>query len=213
MTYYITKGIIAGLGLSILVGPILIAIIEQSLRNGRRAGFSMASGIWISDLVYVFICYYSLEWITRWSMNSRVMLMLGLIGAVVLLIMGIVNIQSYRSDSISEIVLAPKVGTKRLALAKGFSLNSFNPFTVGFWIALSVYFTQNDGIRNQDFLIMSIALLCTVIIFDGLKIVAAGFLRKKLTAKNLATIKLITGIAFVAFGIFIAMQVVRKYGF
>jgi len=140
---YITKGITAGVVLSFMVGPILIAIVEQSIKNGRRAGLSLASGIWLSDLIFILICFYSLDWITQWSTNERAMLFLGLFGSLVLTGMGLYNLKYYKSD-IRNPEERLKTGTKRLALVKGFTLNTFNPFTLAFWIGISVYFSQDN---------------------------------------------------------------------
>ena len=48
------SGILLGLTLSILTGPILFTIIQTSIEEGFRAGITVASGIWISDLLFIF---------------------------------------------------------------------------------------------------------------------------------------------------------------
>jgi len=50
---YVFEGILFGLTLTILLGPIFIVLIQSSLENGSKAGLIAASGIWISDIIIV----------------------------------------------------------------------------------------------------------------------------------------------------------------
>ncbi len=52
----ILKGLLLGLILSISIGPVIFAIIKQSLTNGKRSGYAFVAGVSSSDFVLLFIC-------------------------------------------------------------------------------------------------------------------------------------------------------------
>ena len=48
----ILKGLLLGLILSISIGPVIFAILKQSLTNGHKAGYVFVAGVSISDISY-----------------------------------------------------------------------------------------------------------------------------------------------------------------
>ena len=60
MDNLILKGAMLGLTISILIGPLLFAILQAGIEKGFLAGFSVAAGIWLSDVIFVTIIYHSL---------------------------------------------------------------------------------------------------------------------------------------------------------
>ena len=56
MSAPILKGLLLGLILSISVGPVVFAIIKQSLTNRHKAGYVFVAGVSASDMVLLFIC-------------------------------------------------------------------------------------------------------------------------------------------------------------
>ena len=51
----ILKGLLLGLILSISIGPVIFAILKQSLTNGLKAGYVFVAGVSISDIILLFI--------------------------------------------------------------------------------------------------------------------------------------------------------------
>ena len=54
----ILKGLLLGLILSISIGPVIFAILKQSLTNGYKAGYVFVAGVSMSDIVLLFICNF-----------------------------------------------------------------------------------------------------------------------------------------------------------
>jgi threonine/homoserine/homoserine lactone efflux protein len=46
----ILKGLLLGLILSISIGPVIFAIIKQSLTYGKRSGYAFVAGVSTSDI-------------------------------------------------------------------------------------------------------------------------------------------------------------------
>ena len=54
----ILKGVLLGFILSISIGPVIFAIIKQSLTNGKRSGYAFVAGVSSSDFILLFICNF-----------------------------------------------------------------------------------------------------------------------------------------------------------
>ena len=52
----ILKGLLLGLVLSISIGPVIFAIIKQSLTNGKPAGYAIVAGVSASDISLLLVC-------------------------------------------------------------------------------------------------------------------------------------------------------------
>ena len=52
----ILKGLLLGLILSISIGPVIFAILKQSLTNGHKAGYTFVAGVSASDISLLFVC-------------------------------------------------------------------------------------------------------------------------------------------------------------
>ena len=52
----IVSGLTLGLILSISVGPVIFAIIRQSLSNGHMGGYAFIAGVSVSDISIVLVC-------------------------------------------------------------------------------------------------------------------------------------------------------------
>jgi hypothetical protein len=50
------KGLVLGVFLAISVGPVIFAILKQSINNGHKAGYVFVAGISASDIFLVVIC-------------------------------------------------------------------------------------------------------------------------------------------------------------
>lgn len=65
MTEAIIKGLGLGLILMLSVGPVIFAIIKQSINNGQPGGFSFVAGVWVSDLILVVLSNMFTEVVSR----------------------------------------------------------------------------------------------------------------------------------------------------
>ena len=52
------QGFGIGLGLTIMIGPITLTIIDASLSDGWKAGIVTAFAMWLSDLMFIAGIYY-----------------------------------------------------------------------------------------------------------------------------------------------------------
>lgn len=194
----IISGITLGLILVISVGPVIFTIIKQSLNNGREGGFSFIAGVWLSDIILIFISNAFSELVTN-LMEYRQLL--GIIGSVFLILMGIFyvffkKIKLQAADG--GLTKFTKSDMARI-FTSGFFLNTLNPNVLLFWLGTATAFASEYSF-NERILIFSICLVVNIAA-DILKVLMAGKLRHRLTLHNISLINKISGTILIGFGI------------
>lgn len=196
---FVIEGLLFGLTLSILLGPIFIAITQSSIEKGYKAGLAVGIGIWVSDLLFIVLTYEFIHRISHIVNGEFFQLSMGIIGGLVLIGFGLYTIFS----KVKEIASSEIAGAKNYLqfFTKGFLVNTVNPFTFIFWISvISTYVLARDitGWQSLQFLV---SILVVIIITDSLKIFLAQLLRQYLQGVHLLWINRIAGAALAVFGI------------
>ena len=197
------KGLLLGLILSISIGPVIFAIIKQSLTNGKRAGYAFVAGVSSSDLVLLFICNVFTS-LFNLVLNHKSTIALA--GAVFLLLMGLYTLflKKLKLESMGLDAGSRKASLKDLATSyfSGFLMNTLNPSVFLFWFAWTAAINNSaDDTPNpiQYKLVVFGTCLGFVLLSDLVKVFLAGKLRPRLTEKNLLWINRISGIIILIF--------------
>ena len=82
----ILKGFLIGICASVPLGPIAILVIQKSLSEGHKAGFTAGLGSCLVDTVYAVIAMFALALAETFIDNNRVLIMVG--GGVVVTLLG-----------------------------------------------------------------------------------------------------------------------------
>jgi threonine/homoserine/homoserine lactone efflux protein len=198
------NGIGLGMSLSLLVGPLLFALISVSIENGFRAGILVAGGIWASDFLFIVATYWGLSLIaalTDWQYFEAT---LSVCGGVVLLISGI---GIFFSKPNTE---AASLKSHASYFIKGFLLNTINPFTVFFWFGIVSGFARKSAADNWHLEFFILGIFLTIILTDSLKVTFAKKLRQWLTERHIFWVRRISGLALMAFGVALAVKYFLK---
>ena len=83
------QGILLGISLSFLIGPLLFAIVEAGIGQGFRAGVSVAAGSWFSDVLYVMAAFYGVEAMEALVALPNFKLWSGIMGGILLTAFGL----------------------------------------------------------------------------------------------------------------------------
>lgn len=203
LTAPVLKGLLLGLILSISIGPVIFAIIKQSLTNGKQAGYAFVAGVSSSDLVLLFICNVFTSLFTL-VLNHKSAIALA--GAGFLLIMGIYTLffKKLKLESMEEAGAKKPISMKGLVTSyfSGFLMNTLNPSVFLFWFAWTAAINNSASDTDNPIqykLIVFGTCLGFVLLSDLLKVFLAGKLRPKLTEKNLVWINRISGIIILIF--------------
>jgi len=201
------EGLLLGLTLTILLGPIFVALTQSSIEGGARAGLAVGSGVWFSDLTIIALCYFFIQRLSRIVEDSSFIYWMGLLGGIVLITFGIGTF--LKKSSFDSELPRKKLSTKNyLSLfTKGFLVNTVNPFTFAFWIGVVSTYVLGRGISSQDATIFFGAILLVIISTDILKVVTAKLIRTRLKARHIDNFSKIAGVVLVVFGIVLLYKV------
>ena len=207
----LSKGILLGLSLSLLVGPLIFALLDASIRQGFRAGMAVGVGIWVSDALFILLTYFGLTYvlqITSWPGFTQ---SLGLIGGLVLMLFG--GGAVWKARRARGVVKEHPGQAKRSYLnwwVKGFLINTINPFTVFFWTGVAGTTIAKPEFQPTDAVAFYSGLFCTIIATDTLKVLLAKAIRKKLNRRVVSGMQLVSGLVIFFFGLAL---IVRVYWF
>jgi len=198
------KGILLGLILSISVGPVIFAIIKQSINNGHKAGYLFVAGVSASDISLVLVCnFFTSLFNTALSHKTTI----AIAGSIFLIAVGIYTLFFKKVHTDEENNIANKKFRKRDYAAiflSGYFMNTLNPGVFLFWFAWTAAIladSQTAEHPNEYRLIVFGTCLAFVLLSDILKVVLAGKLRSRLTAKNLHYINKLSGLILIGFGV------------
>lgn len=202
------EGVVFGLILTIMLGPIFIALTQTGIDKGARAGITVGVGVWSSDLLVILFSYLFISQVDALVQDEVFKYWMGLVGGFILITFGIV-IFLKKTKSIKE---GGSFTVKNYFgfWMKGFLVNTVNPFTFIFW--LGVISTKVIGINMNDtqaFVFIS-AIMLTIIITDTIKVLGAKAIRGRLESDHLQRISRVAGAALVVFGIVLLYQTGNK---
>lgn len=211
----VLKGLLLGLILSISIGPVIFAIIKQSLTNGKQAGYAFVAGVSSSDLVLLFICNVFTSLFTL-VLNHKSAIALA--GAGFLLILGVYTLlfKKLKLENMGEAGTQKPISMKGLVASyfSGFLMNTLNPSVFLFWFAWTAAInTSADNTPNpvQFKLIVFGTCLGFVLLSDLIKVFLAGKLRPRLTEKNLVWINRVSGMIILIFSAVLLYSAVLIY--
>lgn len=193
-----------GLTLTILLGPIFVALTQTGIQHGIRAGIAVGTGIWISDFIVIIGAYLFISQLSDITQSETFKFVLGLAGGVVLMGSGILSFfKSHKGDQNT-----PAFNAKSYFgyFSKGFAVNFINPFTFIFWISVMTSYVTVKGISGfQTFLLFG-SIMITIIITDSLKVVMAKAIRKWLDDRHISIFGKIAGVLLFIFGVLLLVR-------
>ncbi len=193
----IINGLLFGLLLCVLIGPVFFALIQNAIEKGFFSGFFMAVGIALSDTIYILITYLGISQLVD---NPSFNMWLGGVGGGIMLIFGM----TYMLKPV------PKKGIKQLhaeqtkwfqQIMKGFVLNGINPFVLIFWIGIVSKITVDFQYNTNQAITFFVVLIATVFSADILKSYFAVKLSEIVTPRFMKIMNRVVGVALVLFSL------------
>lgn len=191
------NGIIFGLLLSILIGPVFFTVIQTSIERGFDKAIFVAVGIFLSDLFYILLAYLGISQLIQ---NSAYNDWIAYTGGGILMIFGIASL--FKSRRTTTIIEQP-VSVKGLAryILKGFLINGISPFVLIFWIGAMSLATIEYKYTGNTLICFFVVILLVVFLADVFKAYIALKLRRLITPRLLKILNLSVGIGMIAFGL------------
>jgi threonine/homoserine/homoserine lactone efflux protein len=191
------NGIVSGIVLAFLIGPVFFTIIQTSIERGFWSGFFVAVGVSLSDSLYILISYLGLA---QFLEGSRFRHYLAYGGGAVLLGFGIyyLFVKSKRLTHYDPERIHTRSWFK--LLAKGFIINGMSPMVLFFWLAtVSLATTRLEYNSSNEVLIFFGAIVCTVFATDLIKAKLADRLRVLITPRFIRIMNIVLGLVLVVF--------------
>lgn len=190
------NGLLFGLLLALLIGPVFFALIQTSIEKGFSAGASMAVGIALSDAFYVVVASAGVAALAN---NQEFQLWLGVLGGSIMLVFGLVNLFKKVEKQQEQHVGKPDRNSLAKQFVKGFMLNGINPFVLLFWIGIASMVALNYQYSLPQEVAFFVAIVLTVFLLDLVKSYVAHKLRKMLSRRFMAWMNRLVGIVLVLF--------------
>ncbi|WP_116109283.1 LysE family translocator [Lewinella sp. IMCC34191] len=206
MLWFVWEGIRAGLVLSLLVGPLVVLLVQLSLRRGTVASFAAALGIWTSDVLYISLSHFGLEGLERLLDYEYIHEIVGTIGSILLIGVGVVMWYRKPPNLKAKRIMPSRRGLLS-AWFQGFALNTFNPFTAFFWSTFVVTQVHNRNLLSYEPLAVYGGIMGTIIIADSCKVLGARKIRELLRPATMLRAQRAGAVALGLFGLLLAVRV------
>ena len=208
MVLTLLKGIIAGLGASIPLGPLGVLCIQKTLSKGRNSGFFTGLGSSISDSFYAMLSLFCLAIVQEFTSTHGAIV--DVIGG---LIIAFVGFRVYKNNPVKQIT--QKNGAKRHLedLLEGFAMTITNPGSV--FLILMIF--SMVGVDTMDSA-GSISVLTTLVGFTIGSVAwwyilstTINVFRKKFRIKQLITMNKVSGVIIIFLGLAMVLRGVLKF--
>lgn len=198
----ILEGSTYGLFLAILVGPLLMTLVNTSIKSGYQKGLAVASGIWISDLIFILILFNLSKEFSA-LLTEGVLKVMALLSGITFIAVGINYIVKTKSSNEAGYKVPDTFIWQTI---KGFMINTINPFTFVFWTTLSaknVLFKKYDSSEGLAFFS---SILAVIIITDTLKVLLADKISNILKSHIVVYLQYFTATIFILSGSYILFK-------
>lgn len=198
MFLVIGYGILYGLFLSMMIGPVFFALIRTSMDKGFGSAAYLASGTALSDALAAVTVYYSTAQIVQ---NDQFQIWIGGLGGTLMIIFGLspflrpVNRKKFLPRRSLD-------GVKGIRFVmEGILLNLLNPFVYIFWFNIISFQQINAAYTPPQYGVFIVSTILTVFASDLIKAYIAHSITPHLNAQTLTNIDRVAGIGLIGVGI------------
>ena len=195
----IINGIISGIVLAFLIGPVFFTIIQTSIERGFVSGVLVAVGVSLSDSVYILVSYLGLAQFMEAEDFRHYM---AYAGGLILLGFGLYYLLVKRRKLAQfQFGVTPIESGPRLKLVgKGFLINALSPMVLFFWVAtVSVATTRLGYAHPAKATLFFVSIVATVFSTDVIKAKLADKLRALITPRFIRIMNIVLGIVMIVF--------------
>lgn len=190
--------LVASLLLAITPGPAVIYLVTRTLAQGRGAGLASIGGVALGNLGNAAAA--SLGLAVVFAVSARAFIVVKLAGAAYLLYLGIVELRRAAAPRSAQPGRAPR----SRAFRDGLLVALLNPKTALFFAAFLPQFVDPAGSPLAQSLRLSAAFVAIALCTDTLYVLAADTLAPRIASLGGRSGRYLTGLSFIALGIFVA---------
>jgi len=184
-------GILTGIGLCLTFGTVFFSLVQNSVDNGYRTGIKIASGVFASDLIFVFFAIFGTSLLPdihnfqKWMAGA---------GVLFLLILGISNLVKGQPKIAYP---TSKLGNLVYYFTTGFFLNALNPVNFISWVTIASYIRSTLHYNYNQVLTFFTASVIAVFLVECAIAIFAHKLKRIFTPKVVTIFNKVTGVVFI----------------
>ncbi len=195
MIYALFYGLGTGIVLSLMLGTVFFALIQNSVDNGYKSGFYIATGVVASDLLFITAAVLGTSALPE---IPGLPFYTSLLGGILLIVMGFFSV--FRQNP-RIVYPQTRFGNITYYFTTGFLLNVLNPVNFFFWVAIATQI-RSEELFTMPQQVLFFAGCLTAIFLSEIGISFSAFkLKRWFTPGVLLTINRITGVIFTGFGL------------
>jgi threonine/homoserine/homoserine lactone efflux protein len=199
------QGVLYGITLALLIGPVFFALLRVSIERGFTSGAWMALGIALSESFVIALVAVG---VAQLAETKEFQFYLGIVGGAMMLIFGIFPfLKKVKRNTETNNSISKKAQGYRLAI-EGFLLNVLNPSVYLFWIGAVAF---NSHLKENEMFSFFAGAITTVFVTDLIKAYLANYIRGYLTESVLDKVNKIAGAGLVCFAFWLFYS--AFYGF
>jgi threonine/homoserine/homoserine lactone efflux protein len=188
------RGVLAGLAISVPVGPVNVLCISRTLSRGRRAGLISGLGAAAADTVYGAIAGFSISFVIQFLLREE--FWIRLCGGVLLIGIGI-RYYFKKPQSITDEIYR----STHSELVSAFLLNLTNPTTVLSFLAVLAALGMGHHRARWLTLLLIAGIFCGAMLWWIVLAAATSHFRERFDDKAMLWMNRIAGLAIGGFGL------------
>lgn len=205
---FLFQGILLGLSISMLLGPMIFLYLDATIEKGMRGGVAVGLGVWSSDVAYIIASFFGLTYFLQFVQSEGFKFGLGSVGSIVLIGIGLWTYLSAKPQLQKARKNKNDLPKSDFGLwLKGFLVNSLNPFCGIIWIGAVSSMMTNNQISALEIGLFSLGGVGTIVLTDLLKIRLSERLLLIVSARNQVLLKKIAGVGIVLLGFALMVRV------
>jgi threonine/homoserine/homoserine lactone efflux protein len=193
------SGIVIGIPLCFALGPVFFALIQNSLTNGFKSAFFIATGVILADIILFAAAYTGTHLFINdgtHTAKANINFWVELGGGIVLFIMGFLTLRKHVEETNQKRFFHNPV----MYTVRGFALNFLNPANFFAWVVVTSNFNQiYETIPYRT--VFYISTLASVYITELLISYFAGRIRRVINDRFMRLISIVNGIIFIGCGL------------
>lgn len=201
----VLSGFGAGIFLSLMLGTVFFALIQNSVDFGYKSGVFIALGVVVSDMFFISVAMFGVSYLPD---APQVSFYSSALGGVLLMALGLV---SFFKKNPKLVYPKTQFGNLMYYFSTGFLLNVLNPVNFFYWLAIVAYLQSEKFFPVSEQIMFFVA--CLMAIFSTEVGIAyfASLLRKVFTPLVLRRINQVSGLIFLGFGMKLLYDAFTKY--
>ncbi len=195
----VLNGLISGIVLAFLIGPVFFTILQTSIERGFPSGAMVAVGVSLSDALYIALAYLG---VYRLFDGATFREYLAYFGGMMLLAFAAyyLFVKSRKLARVDQEAL--RSNSPWRLIGKGFVINGLSPMVLIFWLGTVGIATTKLGYTvPSEAIPYFVTIVLTVFATDLVKAKLADRLRRLLTPKFIRRLNLVLGFVLLAFGL------------